>query len=348
MSVGKVTADVLSTLINQQQGSTTAVESFGYFLEDYIVQGAELVVDTMDGSRFTVNGFICSFNDVLYNVEGLTLTTNSRSSVFYLYFADKKGVVLSASLPAADYLPLWKITTGPDGDIAETEDIRGVMGGIRFKEEFEGILTEQFVVDEDRIINDSVSGSKLQAGAVTNEKIVDGSVTKEKLSEGAVDALNLSDGSVVKDKIADQNVTSEKLADEAVTGQKVSPNAIGTDHIQDASINAEKLQDGAVLHSKMADFAVTERKLNNAVVSDKKIRDGAVTLRKLASNIIVKGDSSLEAAQARTNTITNETHGSLQLRMDSDYNELKLLLADVHGGFFHEEENEYPIVGGAF
>lgn len=388
MTTSKITSGVLSGLLAAQKASGVTLESFGYFLDQYVITGGELTVSDTDGSRFTIDGFICSFRDGLYQADAKSLYIRGRNTVFYVDFTVEQGITVGKDHPPQVYLPLWQVETGPDGNIVVATDVRGEVGGVRFKAEFAGIITDQLIVDEAHIMNDSVSAAKLKTNSVNAEKLQDGAVSRPKIANEAVDSSKLAAfaviesklaaGSVTETKLADHSVTSDKMVDGSVTNEKLEDGAltaekyaagsveeaaladgsvtepklsekiVDTRHLKNNAVGVDQLQNKSVTHSKLADYSVTEKKINPAAVGPNQIRDKGVTFRKLAPDVVIKGDSSVEAAQARVNTIMNEQYESLQIRLDSEFDYLQLKTDNIDAGLFSDEQNEYGISGGAF
>ena len=68
-------------------------------------------------------------------------------------------------------------------------------------------------VNPDNILDNSISGSKLENGAVTTDKIADGAVTTEKLGEDVVTTI---DGKADASDVYTKTETNEKIVTLAV------------------------------------------------------------------------------------------------------------------------------------
>lgn len=87
-------------------------------------------------------------------------------------------------------------------------------------------------VSDDNIQNNSVTGST---------KLVDASITQSKLATNAVATNNIQDDVVTVNKIADSAVTTAKINNASVTHSKLADNAVNTNNIVNGSIDPEHL-----------------------------------------------------------------------------------------------------------
>lgn len=214
MSVQTITADMLMALLEQAgekdeyqalydalmaQTTTAKLESFGFFLQDYVIEGGVVTVDNANPKQFTVSEMIISFADGLYKVAGKKIQVSAVSATLYLDFTVNNGFVLGKVHPSGDYYPLWTLTTSASGDIVSAVDVRGAMGFIRFREDIQGIITDNLVVDEARITPGAVGTTRIADLAVTTPKYADGSVTSAKLAEEVIERFETAE-----DRLDDQ------------------------------------------------------------------------------------------------------------------------------------------------
>ena len=146
-------------------------------------------------------------------------------------------------------------------------------------------------INDDNIQNSGITGST---------KLLNQSVTESKLAADAVTTLKIADSAVTTAKIADTNVTTAKIANDAVTADKLADDAsvdvnraVTTNHIRDLAVTTAKIANDAVTADKLADDAsvdanraVTTNHIRDAAVTTAKINDGAVTSAKLAARHI--------------------------------------------------------------
>lgn len=114
--------------------------------------------------------------------------------------------------------------------------------------------------------------------AVTAAKILNGSITRSKMDLNSVGVNELISGNVTDDKLAKNAVTTVKIQNGAVTSPKLA----------DEAVNMDKIASGAVTADKIAQNAVTANKLAAGAVTTGKVADGAITADKLADNAVIK------------------------------------------------------------
>ncbi len=82
-----------------------------------------------------------------------------------------------------------------------------------------------------------------------------------------IDEDQLLDDSITTDKIADEAVTEAKIGDEAVTTTRIADDAITTAKILDDAVNTAKIVDDAITTDKILDENVTQGKLAQRTVT---------------------------------------------------------------------------------
>lgn len=142
--------------------------SLGYFLIDYVLEGAEL---TTSGTRsFTIASGIIVFQEQIYRVQEETFKISSKkpNATYYVDFVVRRGYVMRNERPNdEEYFPLWQVVSDSSSEIDTTTDVRGDTGGLRFKPEFLGVIIDNLVIDGDALSNGTVTLAKL-ASDVTN------------------------------------------------------------------------------------------------------------------------------------------------------------------------------------
>lgn len=83
-------------------------------------------------------------------------------------------------------------------------------------------------VSDDNLQNDSITAST---------KLIDGSITQSKLGVRAVATSNIQDSAVTANKLATGAVTTASIANASITLAKVADNAVDTDNIVDGAID---------------------------------------------------------------------------------------------------------------
>lgn len=110
------------------------------------------------------------------------------------------------------------------------------------KEQVDQIIASLNIGIED----ESITTSKLAAGAVTGSKIANAAVSNEKILDKTI-----SNG-----KIADGAITTSKIAGDAVTGSKIASKTITNSHIADEAITGEKIRLGQIFAFHLREDAV--------------------------------------------------------------------------------------------
>lgn len=202
-NLDSITSEALAELFGQGAGKSKDAPTetnFGIFLKDYVVEGATVQLNTPKARQILIDDGVIVLEGTLFAVPGRAVELRGHSAVFFIDFTSKNGYVVSTVHPAEAYTPLWQVTTNQAGTITGATDMRGEVGGVRFKDEIQGIVTDQLVVDAEHILDDAVSTFKLQDRAVTSSKIAIGGVTED----------NIGDDEVSHDKIKGQ-IGEEKL-----------------------------------------------------------------------------------------------------------------------------------------
>lgn len=112
-----------------------------------------------------------------------------------------------------------------DGEILFALDLDNIVDGI------ETFLNVTKLTD-DNILNGSITGSL---------KLVNASVTNSKLATDSVDSSNIIDSAITTSKINDSAVTTDKINNAAVTNAKLSDDSIDSNNIINSSVTRVKL-----------------------------------------------------------------------------------------------------------
>lgn len=269
-------------LDEQQQMS---LESFGYFLDEYVIEGANLELDKLNHRKFVITEAVISFHEALWRVSGDMMTVKgSGDDTYFVYFTIPSGYVVSDELPddETSYMLLWTINTAQSGEITTVIDNRGQMGYLQLRSEIKGIITDMLIVDYEHITDDAVGTSKIQNYAVTTPKIADGAITEKKLQPNIIGTNLLKDGSVThpklakdsvgKENIIDKSITTEKIVDYSITHEKIADGAVADDNIMDNTISNRKITNKSISHEKIADSAIWEENIADNQVSSPKIK----------------------------------------------------------------------------
>lgn len=141
MSVNSLSSEALNELIQQATGvsSNVKLESFGFFLADYIIQGGVVTVDAVNKHKFSVTSMIASLSDGLWQVDDKDFIVRERSKTLFLDFTVENGFVLNVVHPSDTYLPLWEINTNSSANITSIVDMRGTMGYVKFTDAVSGL-----------------------------------------------------------------------------------------------------------------------------------------------------------------------------------------------------------------
>lgn len=135
------------------------LESFGFFLEEYVIMGADL---NIQGEReFTITGSTVSFEDALFTIQDQKyILSDPGPRTYFVDFTLQNGYVVNTVHPKFHYLPLWQVNTDSHGMIKDIVDMRGEMGFIRFRKEIQGIISDFLQIDTKNIVDGAVTAAK--------------------------------------------------------------------------------------------------------------------------------------------------------------------------------------------
>lgn len=215
MSVESIKGQAIEKLLNRSGNGRSQLESFGFFLDKYVIQGADITLDARNPRKFTLSEAIISIDDGLYRVSSETMTVRGVGATFFVDMTVRNGFIVNSQHPNDSFIPLWQINMDSTGNIISTVDVRGTMGYVRFRKEIQGIITDQFIVDEAHIANQ----------AVTTNKIAPNSITLGKMQANSVGTSQILSHSITANKLVDNSITDVQLANAAVTRDKIGFNA---------------------------------------------------------------------------------------------------------------------------
>lgn len=167
-----------------------ALESFGYFLKEYVIEGADITLDSVNPRKFTVSESVLSFSERLFRVFEKNFRIPNVGGTYYLDFTVENAYVVNTMHPTTPYLPLWQINTDSTGNITGIVDMRGDMGYVQFRDEIQGIITDDLIVDEAHITPNAIGTTRIQDKAVTEPKLGDGAVSNRTLSPAVASRIS--------------------------------------------------------------------------------------------------------------------------------------------------------------
>lgn len=128
-TVSGVTTNALRSIVYGVNVEKISLESFGFFLEDYVVMGG---VSTPTGATVALGETIISFQDNLYHIKPTTLPLYTESATLFVDFTPAYGFVVDIDHPGVPYFPMYEVHTDADRNVVDVIDRRGEIGGLRF------------------------------------------------------------------------------------------------------------------------------------------------------------------------------------------------------------------------
>lgn len=199
--VAAATSKSAQELLRYQQNNgylnDVRLESFGFFLDNYVIYGGDLTFDTVDAYKLLLSEGIISLNDQLWRAFIKEFSINKYNTTYYVGFLHEKGYVIGETEPSENYMRLWTIPVDANGVIGVPIDHRNLYGYLKFKAKYDGVYLN---VDE---VQQAITNAN-SAADKANEAASD--------VQGAVDeanrAVNLANEAVVKTDQALKNVSS--------------------------------------------------------------------------------------------------------------------------------------------
>lgn len=115
------------------------LESFGYLLDDYVLNGAELSVDSVDIKKIHVSEGIISFQDQLWRAFASEFLVYKPGVIHYLGYLIDTGYVFGITEPLENYIRLWSVETDINGFPGTMIDYRGELNRVKFKAIYDGV-----------------------------------------------------------------------------------------------------------------------------------------------------------------------------------------------------------------
>ncbi|MDC6267721.1 hypothetical protein [Lysinibacillus fusiformis] len=199
--VAAATSKSAQELLRYQQNNgylnDVRLESFGFFLDNYVIYGGDLTFDTVDAYKLLLSEGIISLNDQLWRAFIKEFRINKYNTTYYVGFLHEKGYVIGETEPAENYMRLWTIPVDANGIIGVPIDHRNMYGYLKFKAKYDGVYLN---VDE---VQQAITNAN-SAADKANEAASD--------VQGAVDeakrAANQANEAVVKTETVLKNVSS--------------------------------------------------------------------------------------------------------------------------------------------
>jgi hypothetical protein len=111
----------------------------GYLLEDYVVSGGEVTKDLSRNDTIHVTDTVVSLDNNILSRDGHSFNVTVPNTTYYLDFSKDGdwhwGLTHNGSA-GVDYLAIASVTTSANGLVQTITDLRGHVGGTRFKDDF--------------------------------------------------------------------------------------------------------------------------------------------------------------------------------------------------------------------
>lgn len=131
--VDQITAEEMERILDAFEGSENAfykLESFGIFLQDYVITGGEVTQLTPNSIHITA--MFLSHLNFLWSVKAIDLTVPNLNDTYKVFFNPVVGEFqVDMTMPAAGFEIATVVVAG--GIITNITDTRGDTGGIRFQ-----------------------------------------------------------------------------------------------------------------------------------------------------------------------------------------------------------------------
>jgi hypothetical protein len=124
------------------------LESYGFFLADYVIRGAELTQDAINPKKLIIGEGIINLKDELFRVFTEDFTASKKDASYYVGFVFADGFVMSTSEPSEDYIRLWTFETDANGTLGNFVDHRGPLGRVRYKAAYDSVYLNTTEVQE--------------------------------------------------------------------------------------------------------------------------------------------------------------------------------------------------------
>ena len=162
---------------------------------------------------------------------------------------------------------------------------------IKPEADIDGVTASDF-----EIIDDSVTGAKIEDGTITDEDISDAGISKisevhlEDLGADVLEALAnagvITENSITSFFIANGTINSDDIGSNAVAGSEIVDGSVKPDDLAANSVTSVKILNGTILTVDLADDAITSDKILDGTISTNDIADNAILMEKIADGAI--------------------------------------------------------------
>lgn len=205
------------------------LESFGFFLDEYVIQGANLTFDAFNVHKVLLDEAIISFEDQLWRVFVQEFFITRFNTTYYVGFVTEKGYVFGETEPSENYMRLWSIDVNASGGISALIDFRGVLNRVKFKAKYDGIYLNTDEVE--RAINDAIAAANNANQAAQDvQGAIDNANTAAANANTAAQSANDAVGSIgqavtdAEQAVANANIAVQN-ANEAISNANTATNA---------------------------------------------------------------------------------------------------------------------------
>lgn len=274
------------------------LESFGFFLDEYVIQGANLTFDAFNVHKVLLDEAIVSFDDQLWRVFVQEFLVTRFNTTYYVGFVTEKGYVFGETEPSKNYMRLWSIDVNANGGISALIDFRGKLNRLKFKAKYDGVYLNTDEVE--RAINDAVTAATNanQAaqdvqGAIDNANQAAGNANSA--AQAANQAVN-SIGQAVTD--AEQAVVNANTAVQNAN-QALNNANTATDAANQAIINVTAATTAATTAANTANQATSDA--NSAATNANTAATDAATAANAANQAMTDAQGATTAANSAAN-----------------------------------------------
>lgn len=249
------------------------LESFGFFLDDYVIYGGNLTFDTVDIYKILLDESIVSLNDQLWRAFIKEFHITKYNTTYFVGFLNEKGYVFGETEPLENYMRLWTIPVDANGNIGVPVDHRNLYGYLKLKAKYDGVYLNVDEVHE-AITNANSAADKANQAASDVQSAVD----------AAKSAADRADEAVISTEKAIESVNSSlNKIDQAVEAVNVviGESNAATDSANQAirEINSVKEDLSSAVNEKLNEADITLANAieaaDNAVASAVKATDTA-------------------------------------------------------------------------
>lgn len=237
------------------------LESFGVLLADYVLQGANYTIDSVDKKKVSISEGIISFKDQLWRAFASSFRANNPSTTYYVGFIINQGFVFGPTEPSENYMRLWTFKTDVGGNISLVSDNRGATDRVKFKAAYDGVYlnTDEVQAAIDNALSATLGVSNVldQANAIildlnvqsdevqtikglADDALVTGNATIVLLNNALDDAALLTSETETAIANAEQAVTDATLAKTTVN-QAITDVNIAKTNTETATATANTL-----------------------------------------------------------------------------------------------------------